>query len=135
MSYKKLIYSFHRYIDRYYDLTHVITVSATIADDFIHSMRDHKGALHQHFFIDIENVLDGGENPVEKKVFVAARYGDKSGLKEPVRDLAPGNPIVLRGKYIPTDEAYKTGDNPGFPVLHFTHHPVGYIIYNGVKYE
>jgi hypothetical protein len=68
-------------------------------------------------------------------VFVAARYGDAEGFREPVPNLTPGEPITIKGKFIPAWKAYKTADNPGYPVLHFTHHPLGYIIYGGVKYE
>ena len=52
-------------------------------------------------------------------------------------DLKAGEPIELQGEYIPIASAYPTDDNsdPVLPVLHFTHHPVGYVMYKGVHYS
>lgn len=145
MNQTQVIWSLHKYIEKYYKLfkfpqklpeKNVITVSAEIVDRFIVCMADHKGALHQHFFITIGQVVEGDKTIVENKpVFVAVRYGDKAGLEAPVPDLEPGSAIIIRGVYIPSQKAYKSEDNPGFPVLHFTHRPVGYVIYDGVRYE
>lgn len=145
MDKAQIIISSHKYIEKYHKLLksrkglppkNVITVSAEIMDNFIVCMADHRGALHQHFFVNLIDVTEGDKTIVENKpVFVATRYGDKAGLKEPVPNLEPGNSIIIRGVYIPSDKAYKSGDNPGFPVLHFTHKPLGFIVYGGVTYE
>jgi hypothetical protein len=71
-------------------------------------------------------------------VFVALRFGDRDGLNHPIRGLHPGQPIELQGEYIDSGHAYPTQDNEGhppLPVLHFTHHPVGYVVYDGQRYD
>lgn len=147
MKFLRLIDSIHHHIEKYYqgqgksdrkelDLHNVITVSARVADEFIHCSPDLKGIEHQHFYIYIEEILEGDATLVDNTtVFVAVHYGDPDGIAAPVPNLVPGQPIVARGKFVPARQAYKTQDNPGYPVLHFTHHPIGYIIYDGVKYE
>lgn len=143
---KHSIDSFHRRLEEYYKLKdppqnhvdnhNVITVSASVAPEFIHCLPDHKGRMHQHFYVIINSVLEGDKALVDNNtVFVAAHYGDEAGMPEPIPDIQPGNPIVIKGKFVPGREAYKSDDNPGYPVLHFTHHPVGYILHGGVKYE
>lgn len=139
--------TFHYFIEKYYnrqgsprkshvDTHNLITVLAEIALATLSCSPDHKGIFHQHFFVNIKQVLEGNKVIVEDKMtFVAVHYGDSEGIAEPLPDLFPGKKITIRGKYIPSDEAYQTADNPGLPVLHFTHHPLGYIKYLGVKYE
>ena len=70
-------------------------------------------------------------------MFVAVRFGDTEGLDSQVVDLRAGQPIEIQGEYIDEAHAYPTQDNhnPTLPVLHFTHHPVGYIRYEGVFYS
>lgn len=147
MNFQRLIESYHNHIEKYYrgrgkagrqesDLHNVITVSAKVADEFIHCAPDLKGTEHQHFYIYIQEILEGDASLVDNTtVFVAIHYGDQDGIAEPIPNLVPGQPIVVSGKFIPARQAYKTEDNPGYPVLHFTHHPIGFIIYNGIKYE
>ena len=116
-------------------LDHILTVSAVIADP-CYCAPDLKGNLHQHFFVNIKEILEGDKNLVDNNtVFVAVHYGDEEGLKEPLPGIEPGKPIIIRGKFVRAADAYKTVDNPGYPVLHFTHHPIGYIEYDGVRYE
>ena len=147
MPNKKRVEGLHRYIEWYYqqkkypaeaypDTDNFVTVSAEISDDFLGCALDQKGAHHQHFYVDIKRVMDGDAELVEgKPVFVSVRYGDEEGLPEPIPGLLPGRPVIIRGKYIPSDEAYETDDNPGLPVLHFTHRPIGYVIFCGIKYD
>ena len=135
----------HRYIEKYYeqkeektrfDTDNVLTVSAVVSEATLYCASDHKGKLHQHFYINIKQVTQGNKNLIDNNlVFVAAHYGDEDGIAAPIPHLQPGSPIIVRGRYIPSSEAFQTEDNPGFPVLHYTHHPIGYIIYAGVKYE
>ncbi len=72
---------------------------------------------------------------VEPEAFVAIRYGDSLGLPKPIPDLKEGADIEMQGEYIDRKHASKSRDNPGDPVLHFTHHPLGYVVYEGHKYE
>ncbi|MDL2409460.1 hypothetical protein PY650_28270 [Rhizobium calliandrae] len=80
---------------------------------------NHHGANHQHFTVLIETVLEF------------------EGLDHEIADLQEGRPIELQGEYIESGDAYPTEDNrdPVLPVLHFTHHPVGYVLYEGVHYS
>lgn len=93
---------------------------------------------HQHLIVDHIHVIDTQNMPaaeVESEAFVAIRYGDSLGLTNPISDLKPGTEIELQGEYIDRKHAGKSRDNPGDPVLHFTHHPLGYVVYKGHKYE
>lgn len=134
--------AFHQHMEKYYqdkayrlDEKNVITVLADIVE-FLVCVPDHKGRMHQHFYINIKELLSGHEEMIDTKLtFVSVYYGNEEGLKEPVPNIEPGKSIVIKGKYIPASKAYKTEDNPGFAVLHFTHHPLGYIEYEGKHYE
>ena len=46
-----------------------------------------------------------------------------------------GTPVEMQGDWIPADEATAGEDDPGLPVLHFTHRPVGFVRYEGEQYE
>src|SRR5262249_11345534 len=70
---------------------------------------------------DVERVLSAGEN-----VFVAIRIGDTVGTTEPIKGLVAGVGLDLKGEWIPRDKAQAHGRRP-VSVLHFTHHPVGFI--------
>jgi len=60
-------------------------------------------------------------------VFVAVRYGDKMGISQPIQQgLDEGNVLHIKGVWIPEDKAYSHGGEK-MSVLHFTHHPVGFI--------
>ncbi|MGV1756985.1 hypothetical protein ACQZ6F_04130 [Rhizobium sp. A22-96] len=114
-------------------------VQGTIAHVF-EAPDNHHGANHQHFTVTISAVLkfDGGDEDINgQTVFVAVRFGDDEGLDHEIPDLKAGEPIELQGEYIPIASAYPTDDNsnPVLPVLHFTHHPVGYVMYKGVHYS
>jgi hypothetical protein len=100
----------------------------------------HHTAEHQQFVVKIEKVLkfEGGtQNLVGTEVFLAVRFGDSEGLKQPIPGLQVGQPIEAQGEYIPEASAYPTADNsnPILPVLHFTHHPVGFVLYHGKTYN
>jgi hypothetical protein len=114
-------------------------VQGTISKVFP-SPDNHHGANHQHLVIKIDKVLkfDGGTQDLAgTEVFVAVRFGDNEGLAEEIPGLRAGQPIEAQGEYIPEASAYPTEDNsnPVLPVLHFTHHPVGYVRYAGQYYS
>ncbi|HDX9613031.1 TPA: hypothetical protein ROY01_004142 [Bacillus toyonensis] len=97
-----------------------------------------EGGTHQHFIITIIQVIDIKGAPkslVDNEAFCAIRYGDNLGLKTPIPDLKKGNEIELQGEYIDKTHVKVGIGNPGDPVIHFTHHPVGFVSYNGVHYE
>nr|WP_254918752.1 hypothetical protein [Bacillus cereus] len=72
---------------------------------------------------------------IPDELFCAIRYGDDEGFGESISGLESDNPIELQGVYIDKNHAYPSIGNPGDPVLHFIHHPVGFVIYNGKRYE
>lgn len=115
----------------------VVHVAATIKN-YEGIATDHTGATHQHLIITIDKVLDihGGDASIVKgDAFVAIRFGDNLGLKSEIPGLAEGQPIEMQGEYIDANHAYPSTGNPGDAVIHFTHHPVGYILYQGQKYS
>ncbi|MGH8780337.1 hypothetical protein [Paraburkholderia sp.] len=114
-------------------------VQGTISRVFA-SPGNHHGANHQHFVVKIDKVVkfEGGTgNLVGTEVFVAVRFGDNEGLAQEIPGLQAGQPIEAQGEYISDANAYPTEDNsnPVLPVLHFTHHPVGYVLYHGQYYS
>lgn len=105
---------------------------------------NHHGANHQHFTVKIDDVIsfegsqDGPDSIKGQIVFVAVRFGDDEGLDSQIPDLGENTPIEIQGEYIKQAAAYPTQDNDGpnrLPVLHFTHHPVGFIRYNNQYYS
>ncbi len=91
---------------------------------------NHHGANHQHLILDniqveyTEGMPEGLE--VSSEIFVAIRFGDNEGLVDPI-PFVEGQLTRMQGEYINAAEAYATEDNPGLAVLHFTHHPVGFV--------
>ncbi|MBA4600984.1 hypothetical protein [Thermoactinomyces mirandus] len=117
--------------DQYADT--VVTVSATVAE-----IRGYDSDYeHQHILVDDIDVLEidnGHASIIPNRAFVSIRM-DERGIEGPIPGLRPGEPIVIRGEFIPEDEAYKTPYNCCDAVIHFTHDPVGYVRYDGVTYR
>ncbi|EGD58755.1 hypothetical protein Y88_0813 [Novosphingobium nitrogenifigens DSM 19370] len=121
-------------------LAHVDAVIAHVLPGNEH----HHGAQHQHLIVIVTRLIAFAGLPADKapqigaRMFVAIRFGDEDGLAEAIPDLAEGMPIELRGEYIDPATAYPTVDNSGpehLPVLHFTHAPVGFVIYARHRYS
>jgi endonuclease G len=62
----------------------------------------------------------------ERDVFVAIRIGDAMGIQEPIKGLTKGSQLHLRGEWI-TREKAKAHGGERMSVLHFIHHPIGFI--------
>lgn len=92
----------------------------------------HDGAAHQHIWIDQVKALDGLA-PIDGRVFVAVRVGDSEGINGEI-PFKVDTPVELQGMFIPADQADPGQDNPGLPVMHFTHHPIGFVEYEGKRY-
>lgn len=111
----------------------VVTVSAQIAE-----IRGYDSDYeHQHILVNNIDVLDienGAESDIPDRAFVSIRI-DESGIKGEIPNLRVGAPIVIKGEFIPEEEAYKTPHNCCDAVIHFTHDPVGYVQYDGVTYR
>ncbi|WP_109119243.1 hypothetical protein [Azospirillum sp. TSO22-1] len=93
------------------------------------------GDSHQHIIIGLTTVIQGDPDVATdlervrldgERVFVSIRYGDRMGLEDPVPGVVPGLELHLRGEWIPRDKAYAHGGEK-MSVLHFTHHPVGFV--------
>ena len=103
------------------------TISRVFPDRY-----NHDGAEHQHVWIDQVVALDGGDD-YTGNVFVAIRITE-GGVGQDI-PFAEGRPVEMQGDWIPADEAVSGQDNPGLPVLHFTHRPVGFVRYDGHQYD
>jgi hypothetical protein len=106
----------------------------------LHEDDDVNGGRHQHFQVTVEQLvsIEGGQGDITgQTLFVAVRFGDGEGLSERIPNLAAGKPIELQGEYIDAMRALPGPDNenPVLPVLHFTHHPVGFVLYEGQRFE
>ena len=70
---------------------------------------------------DVQRVISSGED-----VFVAIRIGDSMGITETIQGLVAGARLDLKGEWISRDRAQSHGGR-AMSVLHFTHHPLGFI--------
>ena len=61
-----------------------------------------------------------------REVFVAIRFGDAMGVQEPIKGLNAGAALKLKGEWITKEKALAHG-GAKMSVLHFTHHPLGFI--------
>jgi hypothetical protein len=110
------------------DVRHVSAiVSRVFSDRFAHD-----GAEHQHIWIERVTALDNGSD-YAGDVFVAIRVTE-GGIGQDI-PFEQGHPVELQGDWIPANEATAGQDDPGLPVLHFTHKPVGFVRYNGNQYD
>ena len=96
---------------------------------------DTSGAEHIQIFVTLTKLIQGGtavDADIQRTiadgddVFVAIRYGDSDGITQPIVGLVPGVALDLKGEYIPAAEAGAEGGRQ-VAVLHYTHHPVGFI--------
>lgn len=125
---------FHKHpISLHAPVVHVKAVIKTVEQE-----ADVHGVAHYHLLVNQIQVLsiEGGDaSMVSDEAFCAIRYGDSEGISKPIPGLKAGNPIELQGEYIDKNHIYPTVGNPGDPVIHFTHHPVGFVVYEGQRYE
>jgi endonuclease G, mitochondrial len=70
---------------------------------------------------DLKRVIDGQE-----EVFMSVRFGDRMGLPQPVPGIKVGSELRVRGEWITKEKAYAHGGKK-LSVIHFTHHPLGFI--------
>lgn len=115
----------------------MVTVAATIADIGADT-HDAQGERHQHLYVQITAVADnpdGADVQVGQRVQVAIHYGDAAGLPGPVPGLRVGEPITCRGRWVPLAQAYPSPDGEHLPVIHYTHHPLGWVLYQGTRYS
>jgi endonuclease G len=70
---------------------------------------------------DVSRALNTGDD-----VFLAIRIGDSMGITRPIEGLVVGVGLDVKGEWIPRDQAQAHGGE-AMSVLHFTHHPLGFI--------
>lgn len=113
----------------------LVTVSGTITEV---DPDDVQGSRHQLFEIRVKQVQadphETGVSPGDL-INVAFRYGDEGSSDERIKGLAVGEPIELRGAYVPRQQAYPDDDGDLHAVIHFTHRPLGWIEYHGRRYD
>lgn len=100
--------------------------------------QDLEGTLHQIFTVRVEEVLEDRHDSgvaVGQIVTVAVRYGDPSGIPAPIAGVAEGDPIEICGVYVRAEDAYAQPDGEQNPVIHFTHRPLGWVAFEGRRYE
>jgi len=61
-----------------------------------------------------------------RDIFVAIRFGDAMGIQEKIKGLTVNAHLHLKGEWITKEKAQSHGGEK-ISVLHFTHHPVGFI--------
>lgn len=113
----------------------VVHVMATITEV---GADTHTHEWHQHIYATVTQVLDNPNNTEvapAQRVHVAIQFGDSNGLPAAVPGFAPGQDVELRGVYVSLAQAYAAPNGEHLPVIHFTHHPLGYVIYHGVRYQ
>jgi len=110
------------------DVRHVSAAVARVFPD----RYAHDGAEHQHIWIDGLKALDNGED-YDGDVFVAIRI-TQGGVGQDI-PFAEGAEVEMQGDWIPAEQATAGQDDPNLPVLHFTHRPVGFVVYQGETYE
>jgi hypothetical protein len=87
---------------------------------------DLDGAEHLKFIVNDVQSMDGQKHNL-KEVFCAVRFGDSFGILTPFQ-IEEGTEIELKGELVRDQEKKDE-------VLHYTHHPVGFVIYNGQEYK
>lgn len=99
--------------------------------------QDEEGVLHQIILVAVDEVVADDKRTgvtVGEVLLVAIRYGDPSGVAQPVAGLAEGEAIMICGVYVPAEEAYEQPDGEQMSVVHFTHRPLGWVEYRGKRY-
>jgi hypothetical protein len=90
-------------------------------------------AQHQQLWIDKLSSLNGDGFSYAGNVFVAIRITE-GGIGQEIPFVA-NTPVEMQGMFITAAEATPGTNDPGLPVLHFTHDPVGFVIYEGKTYK
>jgi endonuclease G len=110
----------------------VVEISATIR---VREPDDNDGDRHQRLLVTVTEIFESDPDVDDdlqrcfstgEDVFVAIRFGDRMGILRPVPGLEAGIELDLKGEYIPKDRAASHGGE-AVSVLHFTHHPVGFL--------
>ena len=100
--------------------------------------QDNEGALHQIFTVQVKEIIDEARETALSEgdlIYVAVRHSDPSGLREPIAGITAGQAVELRGAYIAPEDAYEVPGRDRLGVIHFTHRPLGWVEYQGRRYQ
>jgi endonuclease G len=113
------------------DLVEVNTTIVKVEEDD----SDVSGGKHHRLTITIKEVLTGDPDVADdlddavdnqRSVFLAIRFGDAMGIREQMEGLKVKGDLHARGEWITRNRAKDHGGER-ISVLHFTHHPIGFI--------
>jgi hypothetical protein len=110
----------------------VVEIEATLK---VREPDDVSGDKHYHLRIVVTKIIvddpDVSKDLKDAKakareVFVAIRFGDSMGVQEEIKGLKAGAALKLKGEWITKEKALAHGGEK-MSVLHFTHHPLGFV--------
>jgi endonuclease G len=93
------------------------------------------GDRHQQAILNVTEVIEGDPDinddlqrviKERERVFLSVRFGDRMGLPRPVPGMRDGSELRVRGEWITKERAYSHGGEK-MSVIHFTHHPLGFV--------
>jgi len=96
---------------------------------------DNNGGKHYRLRIQVTKILANAPEvstdlkdaqKTGRDIFVAIRFGDAMGVQEKIKGLTAKAQLHLKGEWITKEKAHDHGGEK-MSVLHFTHHPLGFI--------
>jgi endonuclease G, mitochondrial len=111
----------------------VVEIGVTVVEYL--GIDNNGGDRHQQMILNVTKVIEGDpdiENDLQRvingseRVFLSVRFGDRMGLPTSVPGIENGSTLRVRGEWITKDRAYSHGGEK-LSVIHFTHHPLGFI--------
>lgn len=111
----------------------VVEIEALVAQYL--GIDNNGGDHHQHVMLTVTRSIEGDIDvnddiqrviANQEEVFLSIRFGDRLGLPRSVPGVQNGSMLRLRGEWITRDRAYAHGGER-MSVLHFTHHPIGFV--------
>ncbi|TAK64644.1 DNA/RNA non-specific endonuclease [Methylobacter sp.] len=106
----------------------------TIVAEYL-GIENNGGDRHQHVILTVTESIEGDQDvnadlqrviADQEQVFLSIRFGDRLGLARPVPSIQTGTALRLRGEWITKERAYAHGGER-MSVMHFTHHPIGFV--------
>lgn len=92
---------------------------------------------HQLFLMRIDEIPESlGDVAIarEPDLLVAMQWGQDESQARPIPGLKVGEPVRVRGIYVPPDEAFPAPNGLRHPVVHWTHWPIGWVDYGGKRH-
>ncbi|PSB56061.1 DNA/RNA non-specific endonuclease [Chamaesiphon polymorphus] len=111
----------------------VVEIAVTVVEYL--GIDNHGGDRHQQAILNVTKAIEGDpdvENDLKRvingseRVFLSVRFGDRLGLPTSVPGIENGSKLRVRGEWITQERAYAHGGEK-LSVIHFTHHPIGFV--------